>query len=52
MTTVLLSGGKDSTYALPARSEYGRTLAFTLDNGFISPDALKTLKKRNDLGLI
>ncbi|REJ75574.1 MAG: amino acid adenylation domain-containing protein [Acidobacteria bacterium] len=37
---VLLSGGKDSTFALAKISEMGfRPLAFTLDNGFISEQA-------------
>jgi tRNA(Ile)-lysidine synthase TilS/MesJ len=40
------SGGKDSTYTLwLLREQYGlRVLAFTLDNGFTSPMALKNVR--------
>lgn len=40
------SGGKDSTYTLwLLREHYGlRVLAFTLDNGFTSPAALKNIR--------
>jgi len=40
------SGGKDSTYTLwLLRKQYGlRVLSFTLDNGFISPAALKNMR--------
>lgn len=41
------SGGKDSTYVLwLLRKEYGlRILAFTLDNGFVSPGALRNMRQ-------
>ncbi|MEM8857680.1 MAG: amino acid adenylation domain-containing protein, partial [Chloroflexota bacterium] len=51
---VLLSGGKDSTYMLyQLVREFGmRPLAFTLDNGFISPEAIQNVEKAcNDLGI-
>jgi tRNA(Ile)-lysidine synthase TilS/MesJ len=40
------SGGKDSTYTLwLLRRQYGlRVLAFTLDNSFVSPQALKNMR--------
>jgi len=40
------SGGKDSTYTLwLLQKEYGlRTLAFTFDNGFVSPAALENMR--------
>jgi tRNA(Ile)-lysidine synthase TilS/MesJ len=40
------SGGKDSTYTLwLLRKQYGlRVLAFTLDNSFVSPQALKNMR--------
>jgi tRNA(Ile)-lysidine synthase TilS/MesJ len=40
------SGGKDSTYTLSVLKErYGlRVLAFTLDNGFVSPTALDNMR--------
>lgn len=43
---VSLSGGKDSTYTLwLLRKQYGlRALAFTFDNGFVSPDTLKNMR--------
>ena len=43
---VLLSGGKDSTYVLAQIVELGfRPLAFTLDNGFISPQAKENISR-------
>ncbi|MEM1360066.1 MAG: phosphopantetheine-binding protein, partial [Bacteroidota bacterium] len=43
---VLLSGGKDSTYAVAKVQEMGfRVLAFTLDNGYISAEAIENAKK-------
>ncbi|RME99852.1 MAG: amino acid adenylation domain-containing protein, partial [Bacteroidetes bacterium] len=43
---VLLSGGKDSTYALAQLVEMGyRVLAFTLDNGYISQQALDNVER-------
>ncbi|MEM1119369.1 MAG: amino acid adenylation domain-containing protein, partial [Bacteroidota bacterium] len=43
---MLLSGGKDSTYALAQLKEMGlRVLAFTLDNGYISQEALANVKR-------
>ncbi len=44
------SGGKDSSYALwLMRHEYGlRTLAFTFDNGFVSPAALDNMRSVAD----
>jgi tRNA(Ile)-lysidine synthase TilS/MesJ len=43
---VSLSGGKDSTYTLwLLGKQYGlRTMAFTFDNGFVSPDTLKNMR--------
>lgn len=43
---VCYSGGKDSTYTLDIlRNRYDmRILAYTLDNGFVSPDALGNIK--------
>lgn len=42
----LLSGGKDSTYALYRLAELGpRILALTLDNGFISDGAKENIRK-------
>ena len=42
----LLSGGKDSTYALARLAEMGlKILAFTLDNGYISEGAKANIKK-------
>jgi hypothetical protein len=40
------SGGKDSTYTLSVlKQQYGlRVLAFTLDNGFVSPTALDNMR--------
>lgn len=40
------SGGKDSTYTLwLLKEQYGlHVLAFTLDNGFVSPQALKNMR--------
>ncbi len=50
---ILLSGGKDSTYALYQMVELGRTpLVFTLDNGFISEGAKANIRRAvDDLGL-
>lgn len=46
---MLLSGGKDSTYALGQLVELGlRVLAFTLDNGYISEQALANVKRVTD----
>lgn len=43
---MLLSGGKDSTYALGQLVELGlKVLAFTLDNGYISEQALANVKR-------
>ena len=43
---VLLSGGKDSTYALARVVDMGATpLAFTLDNGFISAEAKLNIER-------
>ncbi len=43
---MLLSGGKDSTYALARLAEMGfRVLAFTLDNGYISDEAKTNIKR-------
>ena len=42
----LLSGGKDSTYALAKLIEKGlKVLAFTLDNGYISSQAIDNVKR-------
>jgi amino acid adenylation domain-containing protein len=50
---MLLSGGKDSTYALYQLVEMGLTpLVFTLDNGFISDGAKANIARAvDDLGL-
>ncbi len=50
---MLLSGGKDSTYALYQVVALGRTpLVFTLDNGFISDGAKENIRRATeDLGL-
>lgn len=43
---VLLSGGKDSTYALAQMVELGlHVLAFTLDNGYISEEAKDNVRR-------
>lgn len=43
---MLLSGGKDSTYALCRLVELGlKPLVFTLDNGFISPGAQANIQR-------
>jgi amino acid adenylation domain-containing protein len=43
---MLLSGGKDSTYALGQLVEMGyQVLAFTLDNGYISQQALDNVQR-------
>lgn len=43
---MLLSGGKDSTYALARLADMDlRVLAFTLDNGFISPEAKTNISR-------
>ncbi len=43
---LLLSGGKDSTYALGQLVEMGlKVLAFTLDNGYISEQALDNVRR-------
>lgn len=43
---MLLSGGKDSTYALAQLADMGlKVLAFTLDNGYISQGALDNAKR-------
>ncbi len=43
---MLLSGGKDSTYALGQLVEMGlKVLAFTLDNGYISEQALDNVQR-------
>ena len=42
----LLSGGKDSTYALARLVDMGaRPLAFTLDNGYISDEAKQNIRR-------
>jgi len=42
----LLSGGKDSTYMVSKLADLGfKVLAFTLDNGYISKDAIRNIKK-------
>ena len=50
---VLLSGGKDSTYAFYRFAELTKNvLALTLDNGFLSEDAKKNIKRvTDDLGI-
>ncbi len=50
---MLLSGGKDSTYALGQLVELGlKVLAFTLDNGYISEQALDNVRRvASDLGV-
>ncbi|MEL6942120.1 MAG: AMP-binding protein [Bacteroidota bacterium] len=50
---MLLSGGKDSTYALGQLVEMGyKVLAFTLDNGYISQQALDNVQRvADDLGV-
>ncbi|MEM1318964.1 MAG: amino acid adenylation domain-containing protein [Bacteroidota bacterium] len=50
---MLLSGGKDSTYALGQLIEMGlKVLAFTLDNGYISEEALENARRVcRDLGV-
>ncbi len=50
---MLVSGGKDSTYALYQLVELGLTpLVFTLDNGFISEGAKENIRRAvDDLGL-
>ncbi|MEM6672428.1 MAG: amino acid adenylation domain-containing protein [Planctomycetota bacterium] len=50
---MLLSGGKDSTYALYQLAEMGlRPLVFSLDNGFISDSAKANIRRVvDDLGL-
>lgn len=50
---MLLSGGKDSTYALYKLVELGHTpLVFSLDNGFISEGAKANIRRAvDDLGL-
>lgn len=46
---MLLSGGKDSTYALARLVGMGlRVLAFTLDNGYISEQALANVRRVAD----
>ncbi|NNE65296.1 MAG: AMP-binding protein, partial [Pyrinomonadaceae bacterium] len=49
----LLSGGKDSTYALAVLASMGfRVLAFTLDNGYISEQAKENIRRVvNELGV-
>lgn len=43
---MLLSGGKDSTYALAQLAEMGlKVLAFTLDNGYISEQAKANIRR-------
>jgi acyl carrier protein len=43
---MLLSGGKDSTYALARLTDMGlRVLAFTLDNGYISKEAKENIQR-------
>ncbi|NNF11488.1 MAG: amino acid adenylation domain-containing protein [Acidimicrobiia bacterium] len=42
----LLSGGKDSTYTLARLADMGlRVLAFTLDNGYISDEAMANIRR-------
>ncbi|MEL6864726.1 MAG: amino acid adenylation domain-containing protein [Bacteroidota bacterium] len=42
----LLSGGKDSSYAVAKLKEMGlNVLAFTLDNGYISQEAIENVKR-------
>ncbi|MGB3798736.1 MAG: phosphopantetheine-binding protein, partial [Lewinella sp.] len=50
---MLLSGGKDSTYALGQLVELDlKVLAFTLDNGYISEQALDNVRRvASDLGV-
>ncbi len=50
---MLLSGGKDSSYAVAQLKEMGlRVLAFTLDNGYISQEALENVRKvATDIGV-
>lgn len=50
---VLLSGGKDSTYALARLVDMGlRILSFTLDNGFISESAKDNIRRvTSELGV-
>ena len=50
---MLLSGGKDSTYALAQLVDLGfKVLAFTLDNGYISEGAKANIKRVcNELGV-
>lgn len=46
---MLLSGGKDSTYALFQMAELGANMiAFTLDNGFISEGAMENVRRATD----
>ncbi|MEO0700953.1 MAG: amino acid adenylation domain-containing protein [Pseudomonadota bacterium] len=49
---MLLSGGKDSTYAAYRLAEHGkRVLALTLDNGYISEGAMGNIRRvADDLG--
>lgn len=49
---MLLSGGKDSTYAAYRLAEHGkRVLALTLDNGYISDGAMANIRRvASDLG--
>jgi hypothetical protein len=44
---VCISGGKDSTYALQlTKKKYGlKALAFSFDNGFMSPEALRNIQR-------
>jgi amino acid adenylation domain-containing protein len=43
---LLFSGGKDSTYALYRLLDHGlRVLAFTFDNGYISPRAFENIRR-------
>ena len=43
---MLLSGGKDSTYALAKLNDLGlRVLAYTLDNGYLSSEAKQNVKR-------
>ena len=50
---MLLSGGKDSSYAVAQLKEMGlKVLAFTLDNGYISQEALANAERvTTDLGV-
>lgn len=50
---MLLSGGKDSSYALARLAELGlKVLAFTLDNGYISEQAKENIRRVvDDLGV-